>query len=327
MKHWLYEKIVVQLLEIHDTPSRIARGIGIGTLIAFTPFMGFQMLITATINTFLHANRLAGILMAWITNPVTMFIIYPVNYFLGAWILNIFTDWKYLKWGDITALIKFDTSLGWWDKSVRFVANCLDMGIDVFVAMLLGGFIIGGIFGVILFRITYRAIVRSRKRKSKLYYMAIEGAISKPANGCVCAAISGVAKEFLVKHYTWDDIRYTVFIFRDRCIECGRGYKRYLIDLFAYLDSKVAHLGPELKRRTIKEKFPENRELAATLVKYIGEVKARKKAGVWTEKPEEAPPAESEVPELPERAPENEKPLTDSADTENSEKTDHGVEV
>ncbi|TET37332.1 MAG: DUF2062 domain-containing protein [Planctomycetota bacterium] len=300
MKKWLYEKLVIQFLEIHDTPARIARGVGLGMFVALTPTMGFQMIIAAVVNTFLHANRIAGILMVWITNPITMFFIYPINYFLGAWVLNIFADWGYVRWTDITGLFAIDPTIGTVATFLEFFSRCFELGAPVFIAMLLGGFIIGAVLGIILYRITYRGIVRSRKRKSKLYYSALEGAIATPENGCVCASMDRVATDFLKKHYTWDDMKYTIFLFRERCVQCGRGYKRYLINLLAYLSTQVAHLAPELKTRMLKDKSPEERELASICLDYIAEFKERKKAGIWTEKPEEAEPSEKAVPDLPE---------------------------
>jgi len=300
VKKWLYEKIVIQLLEIHDTPHRIARGVGIGIVVAFTPFIGFQMIITAIINTIFNANRIAGMLMAWISNPITIFFIYPVNYFLGAWILNFFTDWGYVKWSAITGLFKIDSNLGALTTFLEFFSRCFTLGAPVFIAMLLGGFIIGTIIALILYRFTYRGIVRSRKRKSKLYYKALEGAIATPENGCVCAAMDAVATDFLKRHYTWGDLKFTIFLFRERCVECGRGYKRYLINLLAYLSTQIAHLDSELKRRMKKDVTPEDMELASICLDYIAEAKKRKKEGIWTETPEEAEPSDGAVPDLPE---------------------------
>jgi hypothetical protein len=65
----------------------IAAGVALGVLVAFTPTMGFQMIIAAALATVFGFSRLAAILPVWITNPFTMVPIYCSCYLTGSRIL------------------------------------------------------------------------------------------------------------------------------------------------------------------------------------------------------------------------------------------------
>ena len=84
MSGWFYRKLIVRLLELDDTPKEIARGIAIGVFIAMTPTVGIQMITIALVCTIFHGNRLAGVSMAWISNPLTIVPIYWLDYVIGS---------------------------------------------------------------------------------------------------------------------------------------------------------------------------------------------------------------------------------------------------
>ena len=88
MAGWLYRKFIVRLLELDDTPKEIARRIAIGVFIAMTPTVGIQMITIAVTRTIFNGNRLAGVAMAWISNPLTIVPIYWFDYFIGSMILR-----------------------------------------------------------------------------------------------------------------------------------------------------------------------------------------------------------------------------------------------
>jgi len=73
----------VHLLHLDDSAQRIALGAAIGVFIAMTPTIGFQMLLIVLVTSTFRANRIAGVPMAWITNPATMAPLYSLNYWIG----------------------------------------------------------------------------------------------------------------------------------------------------------------------------------------------------------------------------------------------------
>lgn len=83
-RNFIYRRI----LHADDTPHRIALGVAVGLFVAFTPLMGFQMLIALALAALVRANKTVAIPIVWITNPVTALPIYGVCWWLGRWILT-----------------------------------------------------------------------------------------------------------------------------------------------------------------------------------------------------------------------------------------------
>ena len=72
------EFLVSRVLGLEDTPHRIAVGMLLGTIVAWTPTLGFQIGIYLAIATLLRANKISGIPILFISNPVTAV---PLYYF------------------------------------------------------------------------------------------------------------------------------------------------------------------------------------------------------------------------------------------------------
>lgn len=78
------------LIPLHTSPRRIALGVSIGILIAFTPSIGFQMGLALVLASILSASRVAAVVCVWITNPLTMGPIFALTYAIGRpfWIAS-----------------------------------------------------------------------------------------------------------------------------------------------------------------------------------------------------------------------------------------------
>lgn len=66
------------------TQKTMAGGLALGVFIALTPTVGTQMLISGLAAYFLRVNIPVAVACAWITNPITIPIIYPLQYKLGV---------------------------------------------------------------------------------------------------------------------------------------------------------------------------------------------------------------------------------------------------
>ena len=84
----LVDFFVERVLHVHDTPHRIALGVAIGIFVAWTPTVGFQMVLTVALAWLLGANKLVGVPFVWISSPLTFVPIYLPNYYVGRWILS-----------------------------------------------------------------------------------------------------------------------------------------------------------------------------------------------------------------------------------------------
>jgi uncharacterized protein (DUF2062 family) len=79
----LRRRLIEPILGIEDTPTKLARGVAVGTFVALTPTMGGQMLIALGLAWLVRANKVAAVVMVWITNPLTVVPYYYGSYRLG----------------------------------------------------------------------------------------------------------------------------------------------------------------------------------------------------------------------------------------------------
>ncbi len=152
------------LIRLRGSPEAIAGGAAIGMVVAFTPTIGFQTLMTLGLATLLNANRPISIVPTWLTNPVTAPPIYAFTYYLGS-----------LFWPGpepervARAMRDAARELGSLDAFAlqEQLGVFLELGVDVFIAMSIGGLIAGGVAAAITYPLTLRTVVRLRKIRER----------------------------------------------------------------------------------------------------------------------------------------------------------------
>ncbi len=80
--------IVTRILGVQDSPGRIARGVALGMIVAWTPTLGFQIMLYVAVATLFRANKVAGIPVLFISNPLTAVPLYWGCWRLGDWLVN-----------------------------------------------------------------------------------------------------------------------------------------------------------------------------------------------------------------------------------------------
>jgi uncharacterized protein len=155
------------LFPIHSSPRRIALGVSIGVLIAFSPSIGFQMGLALVIASVFNASRLAAVGCVWITNPLTMGPVFAFTYAVGRpfWFGSL-----ELSLSELSRTI----GGGYSPVSVGAVFHAFEsiynLGAGVIVPMLIGGLIVGGVVGGLCYIPTksiassYQRAVRRRSR-------------------------------------------------------------------------------------------------------------------------------------------------------------------
>jgi uncharacterized protein (DUF2062 family) len=108
------------------------------------PLFGIQTVIGVAIAFRIKGNPLMAAAGTWISNPLTYLPIYAFNYRLGCILLgrpsvNLFTDVESLK-------------------------SWLETGADVGVALMLGSFVMGVVFGTLSYFVSLPLIRRTRDR-------------------------------------------------------------------------------------------------------------------------------------------------------------------
>ncbi len=84
----LRQIVVHNILHLDDTPHRIAWGVCIGSMIAFTPTLGLQIMLYIPLAALLRANRVSGIPILFISNPFTAVPLYYMTWSVGAALLH-----------------------------------------------------------------------------------------------------------------------------------------------------------------------------------------------------------------------------------------------
>lgn len=155
------------MLALHGTPAAIARGAAIGMLIAFTPTVGFQMLLALAVATVFGASRALAVAMVWISNPVTIPAMFAGTYWVGSWFWPgpPVTRVRELLEGTLAGLQHFDM----WEMWGQFVAF-LGIGRDVIIPLTIGGVLVGGLLAVPTYFMTYALFMRlhrGRRRRAR----------------------------------------------------------------------------------------------------------------------------------------------------------------
>lgn len=76
------------ILHLDDTPHRIAWGVFLGAMIAFTPTLGLQIVLYIPVAALLRANTISGIPVLFISNPFTAVPLYYTTWSVGAAVLH-----------------------------------------------------------------------------------------------------------------------------------------------------------------------------------------------------------------------------------------------
>jgi len=88
MKSW--SDAIRKIFTIEDSPESIARGIGIGIFLGFTPLYGLKTLLALFLAVLLRGNKVAGVIGVNLHDVVLplMPVVLGMEYELGFWLLS-----------------------------------------------------------------------------------------------------------------------------------------------------------------------------------------------------------------------------------------------
>lgn len=160
----------LRLRRLPDSPHRIARGIGAGVFVCFTPLFGLHFLSAALVSWLIRGNFLAAILATFFGNPITFPIIATVSLRLGNWILGtnalvnetrplhrVFSDSLWELWDNILSM--FGPAQAEWTSLWDFFR-------EIFLPYIVGGFIPGLIvaYGFYAFSLPVISAYQNRRK-------------------------------------------------------------------------------------------------------------------------------------------------------------------
>jgi len=152
--HW-----VRKICKLNDTPHSIALGTAIGVFVAFTPTVGFQMLIVLALafatQSMFRFNRMAALVAVYLSNPFTMVPIYWFNYRIGTIFLT-----KSVSYQEFSKLFEFDSAQAWWTNFGSLFGS-------VGLPLLCGSFVVATFFSLATYPVMQRAIERMQRRREQ----------------------------------------------------------------------------------------------------------------------------------------------------------------
>ena len=141
--HALKAKMVKDPLPPEDVAAGSSLGMFVGCAVPF----GLQLIVSVPLALMMRVSKIGATLGTLITNPVTIFIIYPAQ----TWAVN-----RLLFGGSLTFQRLMDMEWTW--HSVR------RLGAEAMVSFFLGGLALGMIFSPITYFLVRRLVLRYRRK-------------------------------------------------------------------------------------------------------------------------------------------------------------------
>ncbi len=160
-----------RIRRLPDNPHRIARGVGAGVFVSFTPFFGLHFITAFLTAKVVRGNILAALLGTFFGNPITFPIIAFSSMKLGKWMLGTpFDESQHQtlasRFVGAAADLKhnfvaiFTPEQAHWDNLSYFYQ-------DIFLPYLIGGLIPGIVAAVIAYYLSEPVIAAYQKHRRK----------------------------------------------------------------------------------------------------------------------------------------------------------------
>ena len=139
------------LLQVEDSPTRVAAAFGLGVFIAFFPLLGIHTGMALVIAILLRLNRVAILVGCWINNPWTIAPMYSAGTLLGCALLGIAPvspaaiDWSLKGRAFYRALVETLRPLVW--------------------PFVVGNLVLGAVAGLVAFLLLRTLLVRRAQQK------------------------------------------------------------------------------------------------------------------------------------------------------------------
>ncbi|MGD9083131.1 MAG: DUF2062 domain-containing protein [Desulfobacterales bacterium] len=138
-------EFVERVKKLEGDPHYIAMGMAIGVFVSITPTMPFHTVIAVALAFILRGSKAAAAIGVWFCNPISAPFFYLGSYKTGMFIFGHSAPF---------------------DAKYESVLELLKLGVDVTIAMVVGGIILGILPGFASYFITHKIITTIRSRKA-----------------------------------------------------------------------------------------------------------------------------------------------------------------
>jgi uncharacterized protein (DUF2062 family) len=173
-------RMVWSILSLKDTAHSIALGTAIGLFVAWTPTVGIHMILVVGLTLLFRANKIAGLIAVYISNPITVVPMYWLDYRLGARVLH-----QSLTYDELQAILHYQ---GWEGLKAAFWKLCVEFA----GPMWLGGLVLALVHAIPGYYLTRWGVERLRRKKESTdpkpqpantsNNLAVEKSKQQPAN-------------------------------------------------------------------------------------------------------------------------------------------------
>ena len=139
-----FVQMLVRLRQLEGNPHHLALGMGVGIFVSIMPIIPFQTLVALGLAFIVRGSKSAAFLGTWLSNPLTIPLVYYANYKLGC------------------ILLGYQATL----KSIAFdsFSELMELGVEVATAMMVGGAVIGAFLGMAAYFLTLRGFIVIRRQ-------------------------------------------------------------------------------------------------------------------------------------------------------------------
>lgn len=150
----------LRLMKHKGSPESVGRGAAIGLLTGFAVPLSFQMLVAFPLAVLFKAAKVPALLFSWVSNPLTIPFIYPVQCYVGSILLG--HSFTYASLREASANLIATPTL----------ANLLGFGGEIVLSFFMGGLVFGSIsalvgYGVIVYLVRRHREKRQQRRERK----------------------------------------------------------------------------------------------------------------------------------------------------------------
>ncbi|MEC9368987.1 MAG: DUF2062 domain-containing protein [Pseudomonadota bacterium] len=117
--------MLLRVRRMRATPHAVGLGCACGVFTAFTPFLGFHLLLAGLLAWMLRANILAAAAGTFFGNPLTYPVIWVSTYQFGSWVLG----WKASREIVELTYVLLGPQEGFWSLVLPMFVGCLPLGL------------------------------------------------------------------------------------------------------------------------------------------------------------------------------------------------------
>jgi uncharacterized protein len=145
LRQYNIREFVQRIKNLKGDPHYVAMGLAIGVFISLTPTIPFHTVLAVSFAIILRGSKAAAVLGVWFSNPITAPIFYWGSYKVGLYLLGNPAPFN----------VKYESIL-----------ELFHLGMDVTIAMITGGVILGVLPGIASYFITRKIITTIRLRRA-----------------------------------------------------------------------------------------------------------------------------------------------------------------